>query len=322
MPVARALQSEIAVNAGRLPPMNDVMLILPDFLLIMVGAVLCKATPLNRRIWDGVEPLVYYVLFPALLFTSIVKQPQSLTSAVPIMSAGVSVVALGIVLTLAIGRIPQVDRRLHASGAQVAFRFNSFVGLALARSLAGEDGVAWMALILSVCVPLCNTAAVWPLARHAGAGFWKEVARNPLIIGTVSGLVVKASGWMPPDLAMVTLSRMGQASVILGLMTVGAGLQMGALKSNPALAGTYLSIRHLLLPAAAIAVAIFGGFSAPQQAVLVAFASLPTATSAYVLAARMGGDGPFVAGLVSLSTLGAMVGLPLSLSALRYMTAA
>jgi predicted permease len=53
--------------------------------------------------------------------------------------------------------------------------------------------------------------------------------------------------------------------------------------------------------------------SGPQQVLLVAFASMPTASSAYVLAVRMGGHGPFVAGLVSVSTLLAMVGLPLSL---------
>jgi malonate transporter and related proteins len=54
-----------------------------------------------------------------------------------------------------------------------------------------------------------------------------------------------------------------------------------------------------------------------QQAVLVAFAALPTASSAYVLAARMGGHGGFVAGLVTLSTLIAMAGLPLALLLLR-----
>jgi hypothetical protein len=54
-----------------------------------------------------------------------------------------------------------------------------------------------------------------------------------------------------------------------------------------------------------------------QQAVVVAFAALPTASSAYVLAARMGGNGPFVAGLVTLSTLLGMLGLPIALLALR-----
>ena len=50
------------------------------------------------------------------------------------------------------------------------------------------------------------------------------------------------------------------------------------------------------------------GLPPGQQAVVVAFAALPTASSAYVLAARMGGHGGYVAGLVTLSTLIAMVG--------------
>ncbi|HET7527090.1 MAG TPA: AEC family transporter, partial [Burkholderiaceae bacterium] len=53
-----------------------------------------------------------------------------------------------------------------------------------------------------------------------------------------------------------------------------------------------------------------------QQAVLVAFASLPTSAASYVLAVRMGGHGPYVAGLVTVSTLLAMPGLPLALGAL------
>jgi predicted permease len=46
----------------------------------------------------------------------------------------------------------------------------------------------------------------------------------------------------------------------------------------------------------------------------MAFAGLPTASSAYVLAARMGHNGPFVAGLVTMSTLLGMASLPLALS--------
>ena len=56
-----------------------------------------------------------------------------------------------------------------------------------------------------------------------------------------------------------------------------------------------------------------------QQAIVVAFAALPTASSAYVLAARMGGDGSFVAGLVTLSTLIGMAGLPLALLVLQLL---
>ena len=74
---------------------------------------------------------------------------------------------------------PQRDPSLHASGQQIAFRFNSYIALALAERLAGAQGLAWMAVLISACVPLCNVAAVWPLARHGGHGYWRELARNP-----------------------------------------------------------------------------------------------------------------------------------------------
>jgi predicted permease len=53
-----------------------------------------------------------------------------------------------------------------------------------------------------------------------------------------------------------------------------------------------------------------------QQAVIVAFSALPTSSSAYVLAVRMGGSGAYVAGLVTVSTLLAALGLPLALAGL------
>ena len=48
----------------------------------------------------------------------------------------------------------------------------------------------------------------------------------------------------------------------------------------------------------------------------MAFAALPTAPSAYVLAVRMGGQGAFVAGLVTVSTLLCALSLPLWLAVL------
>ncbi|MBI5268746.1 MAG: AEC family transporter [Burkholderiales bacterium] len=296
--------------------MSQLLLLLPDFLLIATGYVLCRHTALDRSIWDGVEKLVYYLLFPVLLFTSIVRQPLEPGALAPFAGAGVAVVATGIVLAFALRHAPGVDPLTHASGAQTAFRFNSYVGLALAERLAGMDGVAWQALLLALCVPLCNVAAVWPLARQSGQPFGGELLRNPLIVATVSGLLANLAGLRLPEVAAIPLQRIGAAALPLGLMAVGAGLQMGALRQAPALAGALLGIRHAVLPAVGIALALGLALPVGQQLVLVAFASLPTASSAYVLATRMGGHGAFVAGVVSLSTLLAMPGLPLALAAL------
>ena len=299
--------------------MADPLLLLPDFLLILLGFVVCRATALDRPVWQAAERLVYFLLFPVLLFSSIVKSPLQAAQTLSMALAGVGVVAVGIVVALALGRWPGVDRRRHASGAQVAYRFNSYIALALAQRLQGEQGLAWMALLIALSVPLCNVAAVWPLARHGGQPYLRELARNPLIISTVAGLAGKAFDLHLPETLAAAMHRLGGAAVPLGLMAVGAGLALGGLRAAPGLATALLGIRHALLPAVAIGLTLVLELGPEQSRIVVLFAALPTASSAYVLAARMGGDSGFVAGLVTVSTLLAMLSVPLWLAALAVL---
>jgi predicted permease len=297
--------------------MNHALLLLPDFLLIASGFVLCRCTPLDRSVWDGAERLVYYLLFPVLLFNSIVRNPLQPTSMLSLAGCGLAVVGTGIVLSYALARVPGVDARLHASGAQTAFRFNSYVGLALAERVAGAQGVAYIAVLVSLAVPLCNVAAVWPLAKHGGHGYLRELVRNPLIVSTVAGLVGNLVGLQFPEAVATTLQRIGVAALPIGLMAVGAGLRFGELREGPRLAAAFIAIRHLVLPLVALWLVVWAGLPTVQQLVVVAFAALPTASSCYVLAARLGGAGGYVAGLVTVSTLLGMVSVPLALSALE-----
>jgi predicted permease len=299
-----------AGSAGTLAAVSDPLLLLPDFLLILLGWVLCRQTALDRPVWEGVERLVYYLLFPVLLFNSIVRTPLQPAQAASLAAAALGMLVVGIGLALGLGRWPGVDRRLHASGAQTAYRFNSYIALALSERLGGAQGLAWMALLIAICVPICNVAAVWPLARHGGHSTLRELARNPLIISTLAGLLANAAGLSLPEPATTTLQRIGLAALPLGLMAVGAGLTVGALKAAPRLAAALLAIRHAVLPIVALALTAALALPPGQRAIVVLFSALPTAASSYVLAARMGGDGSFVAGLVTLSTLLGMVGIP------------
>ncbi len=299
--------------------MPSPLLLLPDFTLILIGAVICRYTALNRQVWDGIERLVYYLLFPALLFVSILRQPIALETLAPLAGVGLGVNALGILLAYALRYAPGVDAHLHASGAQTAFRFNTYVALALAERLAGGPGLAWVSILVALCVPLSNVAAVWPMARQSGQGLGRELLRNPLIISTVAGLLANLSGLVLPEVLAVTLQRIGSAALPLGLMAVGAGLRLGALREAPWLAAGFMAIRHLVLPAAAIGVVLWMGLPTAQQWVVVMFFAVPTASSAYVLATRMGGHGGFVAGLVTVSTLLAALGLPAALGVLAWL---
>jgi malonate transporter len=300
---------------------NYAQLLFPDFFLIVCGYLICRYTALNRTVWQQVESLVYYFLFPVLLFQSIVKSPLDLHATSGLIVAGLLMSIAGIAMAYSLPYLPwlgrRIDRREHAASAQVAFRFNSFIALTLAERLAGSQGLLLIAVLIGVCVPLLNVAAVWPMARHAQRGFLRELVRNPLIIATVAGLTANFSGasipfWMEP-----AVSRIGAASLALGLMAAGAGMQFGHLSQARTLTLAVLSIRHLFLPLVAWSLARAFGLSPVQTSILLAFSALPTASSAYVLAARMGYNGAYVAGLVTLSTLLGIVSLPFALGMLR-----
>lgn len=301
--------------------MNFLQLLLPEFSLILLGHLVCRYTALNRTVWEQVESLVYFFLFPVLLFSSIVRSPLDVAAASSLIAAGVLLGVGGIAMAYALPHLPwlrhRVDAREHAGAAQVAFRFNSYIGLALAERLAGAHGLLLIAVLIGVCVPLFNVAAVWPMARHSRTGLGRALLRNPLIIATALGLAANFAGLRVPAWLEPTVARVGGASLPLGLMAAGAGMQLAHLARQKALTASLLAIKHLLLPLLAALLAWAFRLDGVQASILLAFSALPTASSCYVLAARMGYNGGYVAGLVTLSTLSGLASLPFALGALR-----
>lgn len=306
--------------AAILSAVNYAQLLLPDFSLILIGFLLCRYTALNRPVWHAVEALVYFFLFPVLLFQSITRTPLDFGAASSLMAAGALLTLSGIIMAAVLPLLPlmrrHIEPRAHAASAQVAFRFNSFIGLALAERLAGPQGLQLIAILIGVCVPLCNIAAVWPMAKHAGRSMLGELVRNPLIIATIFGLTFNLLGLSVPEWLTPSINRIGAASIALGLMVAGAGLKISSLGKAKSLAVSVLTIRHLLMPLSAWLLARAFGLGKAETLILLGFSALPTASSCYVLAARMGYDGTFVAGLVTLSTVLGMASLWLALGLL------
>ncbi|MCX7242259.1 MAG: AEC family transporter [Polaromonas sp.] len=306
--------------------MNYVELLAPDFSLILLGFLLCRYTALNRAVWEQAEKLVFFVFFPVLLFHSIVKSPLDLSATSGLIMGGLTLAASGIALTYVLPYLPwlgaRLDRREHAACAQIGFRFNSFIALAMAERLAGPEGLLLIAVLIGVCVPVFNMAAIWPMARHSQTNFGRELLRNPFIIATVSGLLANLLGFHIPNWLEPSVSRIGAGSLALGLMAAGAGMRLGSMKEAKALSVAVLLIKHMLLPLVALFLSHALDLSKAQTLVLLAFSALPTAPTAYVLAARMGYNGPLVAGLVTLSTLLGLLSLPfaIALSTLRPWT--
>jgi len=300
---------------------NFAQLLFPDFSLILCGYLLCRYTALGRSVWQPVENLVYFFLFPVLLFHSIVKSPIDLGAASSLIGAGLSLGLCAIALSYSLPYWPFLGKRLdardHAASSQIGFRFNSFIALALAERLAGPEGLLMISMLIGVCVPLFNIGAVWPMARHSNTGFLRELVRNPLILATGSGLIANLSGLQIPQWLDPSVSRIGASSLALGLMAAGAGMQLDTLRQGKLLGLSVLMVKHLALPLIALGMSHLFQLNPVQTTVLLAFSALPTASTCYVLAARMGYNGPYVAALVTLSTLSGMLSLPFALGVLN-----
>ena len=291
--------------------MNTALLLLPDFALILLGAAIRRWMHLGDHFWSGVEKLVYFILFPALLINAIVKTRLDLGAALPLLGTALAAMAGGMLLGLLPKLLVRLPPLTFASVFQCAYRFNSYIALAVAGMLFGSPGIATMGLIVGAAVPVANLVSVWMLARHGEVGLWREVARNPLIWGTAAGFLLNLAGFVPPAPLQAFLGRLADASIALGLITVGAALR---LENTPGVRGVSLwlvTVKLLALPLIAAVTGQWLGLQGLNYQVVVLFAALPTASSAYILAMRMGGDGRSVAWLISATTLGSMLTLPL-----------
>lgn len=296
--------------------MHIVNILLPDFLLILFGAVLIRVTKWGAPFWEGMERLIYYILFPALLFYSTARSPIDFSKTGVFLQIAMAACLSGIVLGWLAKPLFKVEPMVFESGVQTAFRFNSYIALAIASRLGGPEGTSLMGLIIGFAVPLCNMAAVHALVRNKG-GLLLELLKNPLLIATLCGVSFNLAGLHLPELAGAFLSRLGNASIALGLIMVGAGLRMTGLQAAKGIAAWFLAVKLVAVPAITYALGIWAQLPPEQLTLVVMFAALPTASSCYVLAVRMGGNGPLTAFLISAGTLLSMGTLPVWLALLQ-----
>lgn len=291
--------------------MNIITILVPDFTLILIGFVLMRTTDWGQSFWTSLEKLVYFILFPALLFVSTARTPLDFHATGKLLQVALLAVSCGIALGWLAKPLFRPGPMIFESGVQTAFRFNSYIALAVAFRLAGEAGTSLMALIIGFAVPVCNMAAVHALAHRNQGTLLKELVKNPLLIATASGTLFNLAGGSLPEVVAVTLARMGSASIALGLLMVGAGLKLTGLAEARGISAYFVFVKLIALPAIALGLGRWMALPPLQLQIAVMFCALPTASSAYVLATRMGGNGTLVAFLISAGTLLSIATLPL-----------
>jgi malonate transporter and related proteins len=292
----------------------------PVFLLIALGAVLKLTLLPNRSAWDAFESLTYFVLFPALL---IVTTATADLREVPATGVGAALFTAIVILSLVLIILkPLLVRALGLSGPaftsvfQGAVRWNTYVALAIAGSLHGVYGLALASVAIVAMVPLLNFVCVLVLARYAAdkapdaRAIAGQILRNPLIWSVLAGIAINLSGLPLPKIAIAFCEILGRGALALGLLAVGAGLDLDKPWRPHAAVIATVVLKLAVMPAIAISLGCWIGLTGAPLTVVAIASSVPSAPGAYILARQMGGDAPLYARLLTLQTVVAFLTIP------------
>ncbi|MEQ9814285.1 MAG: AEC family transporter [Azospirillaceae bacterium] len=304
--------------------MNAILLALaPIFLLILLGGGLRRIAFVPDDFWAAAEKAVYYLFFPCLLFSSLAGSTIDVGALLPMALAMVIGVVAAAAALLAIRPVWGADGPAFSSIFQGGTRPNTYVGLAAAFGLLGDEGVTLCAIGIAFVVPTVNIMAVMALVQFAnqdGANrpgpltAARAVVTNPLIIAIVLGLAFRYAGLgLPPILGEMT-TILGRASLPLGLLAVGAGLDLRAASRAVRHVALSSTSKLFLVPAITVACGFLLGVEGAALTVAVLYNGLPTSASSYVLARQMGGDATLMAGIITMTTLAGILSLPIMLS--------
>lgn len=290
----------------------------PTFLLIALGYVLGRTPLIPHSFWPGAERLTYFILFPCLLFGSVARAPIDLGELLAMavtLPAGVGLVSAAMLLGR---RAFPVDGPGFSSIFQGAVRPNTYVGLAIVAALFGEEGVTLAAVGIALVIPLVNTASVLVLVRY---GRLEDMARrphplrsvvtNPLIVAVILGGVANLVGLGHLPVVDPIMKVLGDSSLPIGLLAVGAGLDLPAVRRSGRWVGIATAIKLVAVPAVTAAIGLALGLDGLPLTVALLYNGLPTSASSYVLARLMGGDAAMLAGIITATTLAAIATIPI-----------
>ncbi|WP_312257024.1 AEC family transporter [Stutzerimonas nitrititolerans] len=290
--------------------------LLPIALLIGLGKGFRQSGFPGEAFWPAAERLGYFVLLPALFFHSLATAQLE---ALPVRDTMLILVLSTLTvagLLVASRRFISLDDPAFTSLFQGSVRFNTYVGVSAAAGVFGSQGVALAAVVIAAVVPTVNVLCVLVFARYGAAGrltlkgISKQVALNPMVLACLFGILVQLSGLGLPAGIGPVLKALGQASLPLGLLCVGAALQLGSVRSWLQPVGLSSIAKFLLMPMTTLALCHAFGLRGDAAVAAILFQTLPTASSAYVMARQLGGDAPLMAGIIAGQTLLAGIALP------------
>ena len=278
--------------------------VLPLMLCIMLGYFLNRIGMIGEALRKGMNSLCFKVFLPFYLFQSIYTTDVSASFNGTLMIF--CCVAMTAWFALLMYLIPKVEKENPRRGVliQAMFRSNfALFGLPMAESLCGAERMGPTSLLIGICVPLVNILAVITLESFRGGKpsirkMLLGIAKNPLIIASVLGVVFNLLDIPLPSAVQKTITDLGRVATPLSLVALGASFTFASVAGYRMQLALGVSGKLVICPLIMVTLGVLLGLRAEMLVPVLIFFGAPTAVSSFPMAQQMDGDGELAASLV------------------------
>ena len=283
--------------------------VVPMFVIMIIGVFLNQKKMIGETTQKQMNSLVFQVFLPILLFWNIYSADFHMVFRPKFLLFILATILIEC-LIIAVVVIPmEKSNEKRGTLIQGSFRSNFVIlGIPIIVNLFGAENTGLTSISMIAVIPTYNILAVITLEMFRNSKInVKEIivgiAKNPLIIGTICGIIALASGIkLPMPIEKIVIS-LADVATPLALVIMGASFKFSKIKENRKSLIFAVAVRLFIAPFFCIGVAAFMGYRGIELAVLMVIFAAPTAVSSFPMAQKMGGDGDLAAEIVVFTTM-------------------
>ncbi len=281
------------------------------FLYMLAGYCLFRTKKLTEKGSREIASLLVCLVIPVVIINSFCVE----FSAEQLTKLGISTLLGAAALAIAMGISHLVFRKNPIADFGTAFSNAGFMGIPLVRAALGSEAVFYLVGITAMLNILQATYGVSVLTGGKKKSSLRAVLMNPILIGSVIGLVLFLSGLGAklPGVITTTIGGISSLNSPLAMLVLGAYLAQGSFKKLiTSLSGYYVSLwRLVLIPAVTVGVfLLLPGDGNMKLAVLLA-AAAPVGANVAVYSQLNDLDYSYACQIVALSTVLSVATMPL-----------
>jgi predicted permease len=279
--------------------------------VIVTGYLIARFRVVGPEAHQVLSRLAFFVLSPALLFTVLAEADLHALFSTQLPVAAVAALVpmlLFLVVALAVWRRPAPEATIGTLASGYLNANN--IGIPVAAYVVGDAAASAPVILLQLIVfaPIALTVLDVTTSGHASLGrILSQPVRNPLIIGSVAGLVVALTGIELPQPVLDPFELVGAAAVPVILLNFGMSLHGRRLLDTPGSRRDIVlavALKLVVMPVVAWTAARYlFGLDGHELFVAVVLASLPTGQNVFNYAQRYRRGETLARDAVLLSTL-------------------